>query len=230
MVREKPKVLSHPRIDLAKLRARMRLQSSQTIYSILDDALDLLPSAKLEELIGRYLSLDDLRQDVATPKGDSPDRLRTEAEAFAASSRRGDYFDSFDVNSKNCTEQSPGTMSWIAECNRLLDRCVALASRQRKVSEVVASFELLFDLIDDAGSFEFDIIFFADEGGVYEFGIQWQSVMDAWFECFARQTTRDGSYDQRVAAIIELGGQIAGEAHQCMAQTVSNRRTPRSTK
>jgi len=221
--------VSRKRIDMAMLRTKVRGLSHGTIFEMLDDALDLLPPARLEQLVGRYLRHDDLRPIAGGTKRDSPSNLRTDVEEFAVASRRGDYFEAFDVNSKNCTEQSNGTMAWIAECNRLLDRCVALSTRKRDIGDVAASFEVLFDLIDDAGSFDFDIVFFADEGGTYEFGIRWSTVMEAWFVSFALHSSRDGSYKQRVAAIIERGGELAGEAHQRMARTVRNRKPPPTT-
>jgi hypothetical protein len=152
------------------------------IFAMLDDAFDLLPRATLEHLVNRYIRHVDRRADPDAPRRDAPRNLRTAVEGFASACRRGDYFETFDVNSKNCTEQSNGTIAWIAECIRLLDRCVALSTPKRDIGDVAASFEMLFDLIDDAGSFDFEIVFFADEGGTYEFGIEWSTVMEAWFE------------------------------------------------
>lgn len=218
--------MSRPKIDLPKLRAKVRGLPHSAIYSMLDQAFDLLPPTKLETLISPYLSTDTLRKDKPDTERDSPKRLRVAVEEFAAASRRGDYYQTFSVNWKNCTEQSNGTIAWIAECNRLLDRCVTLAPRRRGVGDVVLSFELLFDLIEAVDAFKIDIIFFADEGGAYEIGVQWGTVMDAWFESFTRHTLKDGSYDRRVAAILERGDKFAGEAHQQMARAVRNRRPP----
>jgi hypothetical protein len=193
---------------------------------MLDEAFGLMPSAKLERLVGGYLRVEDLRPDEAGRKLDSARRLRGAVEEFDTASRRGDYYEPFAVDSRNCSEQSNGTTAWIAECNRLLDRCVALSSRRHGVADVVASFEMLFDLIDVVDTFEDDIIFFADEGGAYEIGVGWGTVMEAWFGCFARHAAREGSYDRRVAAILERGNQCAGEARRRMAPTVQNRKPP----
>lgn len=53
-------VVSRPRIDLQKLRKRLRLQKDHTICAMLDEALETLPPAKLERLVSRYLSIDEL--------------------------------------------------------------------------------------------------------------------------------------------------------------------------
>lgn len=194
---------------------------------MLDEAFDLLPPARLQQLVGRYLHLETLVPTDPGPKRESPKRLRTAVEALATASRRGDYYEAFDVNSKNCNEQSNGTIAWIAECNRLLDRAVTLSPRRRGAGDVVAAFELLFDLIDDVDACGgVEILFFADEGGAYEIGVPWGTVMDAWFDCFARHAAKAGSYEQRAAAIIERGLERAGEASQRMARTVSKREPP----
>lgn len=174
------------RIDLAKLRNRVRIQPHETVYAMLDNAFDLLTAANLTKLIRQHLPLEDLHRDEPEPKRDSLRRLRVAVEAFAAASHRGDYFDPFDVNSRNYTEQSNGTTAWIGECNRLLSRCVERTSHQRTTDGVMSTFELLFDLIEQAVSCEFDILFFADEGGVWSLGFDWPSVARAWFDCTKR--------------------------------------------
>lgn len=218
--------MTSDRVDVTKLREQVRGLSHKTIFSMLDDAFELLSPAQLEELLGPYLRLEELRRETPAPLQDNPARLRAAVEQFAAASHRGDYYEAFAVNSRNCNEQSNGTIAWIAECHRLLDRAMALSSRRRGVGDVVAAFELLFDLIDDVDGCEDDVVFWADEGGAYEIGVKWGTVMEAWFDCFARNATEDGSYEQRVAAIIERGLERAGEASQRMARTVSKREPP----
>jgi hypothetical protein len=196
------------------------------VFSMLDEAFDLLPPARLRQLVGRYLHLEDLGPTDPGPNRETPKRLRTAVEAFATASRRGDYYEAFDVNSKNCNEQSNGTIAWIAECHRLLDRAVKLSTRRRGAGDVVAAFELLFNLIDDVDACDVEILFFADEGGAYEIGVPWGTVMEAWFDCFAHHAAKGGCYEQRVAAIIERGCKGAGEASQRMARTVWKREPP----
>lgn len=218
-------------VDLAKLRAMLRKQPRQTIYSMLDEAVGLLPKAKLEKLAARYLYVEGLRPD-APPSTSAPRGLFAEVEAFAKASRRGEYFETFNVNSKNCTEESNGTSAWIAECNRLLDRCVARAKakRQRDQAEVIASFDILFGLIDQVASCDLDIIFFADEGGLWSFGIDWPTVLSAWLACFAAHAKDDATYEQRVAEV--LGGhELSGtEVSMKLARALRNRAASRTAK
>lgn len=157
--------------DLAKVRAYLRNMSHQHLFAMLDEAVGLLPKAKLDLLVRRHVSPEHMQKEIPTSK--SRPTLRAEVSDFVERSRRGDYFESFNVNSKNCTEQSNGTTAWIADCNRLLDRCVARAKGKGGRSEALEAIESLFDIIDLAASCEIDVVFFADEGGLWSFGIDW---------------------------------------------------------
>lgn len=189
-------------IDRAKLRAVLRKLSRETIYYMLDEAIGLLPKAKLERLARRYISAEQLRPDAPPPTRG----LLAETEAFALASRRGDYFETFNVNSKNCTQKSSGTLGWIVECNRLMDRCVLLAKRRGSQAEPSAAFGILFDLLRQIDLGEIDIVFFADEAGSWQVGIDWSEVLPAWFTCFARQAVDDETYEHRVAEVLDWFG------------------------
>ena len=181
--------------DLARVRSFLRKMSHQYLFAMLDEALALLPKAKLDLLVRRYVSQEPMQKE--GPRSKSRRTLRAEVSDFVERSRRGDYFESFNVNSKNFTEQSNGTSAWIADCNRLLDRCVARAKVKRGRSEVLEAIESLFDVIDLAASCEMDIVFFADEGGLYSFGIDWKAVIEAWVTCAAHVEVCDGDIEAR---------------------------------
>ncbi|MCA8977987.1 MAG: hypothetical protein KDC98_24895 [Planctomycetes bacterium] len=211
--------MSGPRIDLSKLRRRLRTQAKGTIFSMLDDALDLLSSAKLEQLMGRYMRLDELRSEAPAARVNTPNRLRVAVEEFVAASRHGDYFETFNVNSKNCTEYSNGTAAWIAELNRMLGRCVALSSRRRGAVDVLVAFELLFELMAQASTCELDIVFFADEGGYWEFGVDWSRVGASWLECLGLAKV-DGQRRQRAAEVVERCGRICTGVGEELARAI----------
>ena len=135
----------------------------------------------------------------------SPRRLGIAVEEFAEASRRGDYFETFNVNSKNCSEQSNGTVAWISELGRRLDQCVAYSSRQRGAGDVLIAFELLFELMEQAASCESEIVFFADEGGLWDFSVDWSRVVTAWLECLGLAKL-EGTRRQRVGDLVERCG------------------------
>jgi hypothetical protein len=93
---------------------------------MLDDAIDLLPQAKLNKIAAKYLDLKRLRPD--SDKKDA--NVLVDVKAFDKASRACEYYESFVVNSKNYMEQSTGTTAWISEYRRLLDRCVVEEKRE----------------------------------------------------------------------------------------------------
>lgn len=125
------RAVSRSPIDLSKLRRRLRAQRKDAIFAMLDDALGLLSPVDLEQLIAPYVVLDELRVEETAPRVNTPSCVRIAVERFVEASRRGDYFETFNVNSKNCTELSNGTVAWIAEIGRMLEQCVASSPQRR---------------------------------------------------------------------------------------------------
>lgn len=203
--------------DLAKVGAYLRKMSHHDLFAMLDEAVGLLPKAKLDLLPRRYVSREHMQKEI--PK--SRPALRADVRDFVERSRRGDYFESFQVNSKNCTEQSNGTTAWIADCNRLLDRCVARAKVRRGRSEALEAIESLLDIIDLAASCELDVVFFADEGGLWSFGIDWKAVIEAWVTCAAHVEVKDGDIEARATKVLTRFGKAgAGIGRAAAARRV----------
>lgn len=114
-------------------------------------------------------------------------RVLARVKAFSDASLRHEYYDSFAVNSKNFMDKSEGTEEWIAECEQLLGDLVDFAEKGDP-AEVRQAFEGIFALLTrmDAGE---DIVFFADEGGSWQVGVDWPKVLPAWFRCLATTAT-----------------------------------------
>ena len=68
------------------------------------------------------------------------------------------------------------------------------------------AFEILFDVIDLAASCDRDIVFFADEGGLWSFGIAWKPVFEAWVTCAANIEVDDDAFEARVAKTLARFG------------------------
>ena len=103
-------------------RRRVRLLHARRCHR--PPAIDLLPPANLAKLVSGYLDVKQLR-----PDGPGKKNLLAEVRAFDTASRAGKYYESFNVNSKNFMDKSTGTRAFIADCNRLLERCVAQTSK-----------------------------------------------------------------------------------------------------
>lgn len=183
-------------IDRDKLRAALRRLGDEYVFNMLDDAIDLLPPAKLARLVSGYLDVKQLR-----PDGPGKKNLLAEVRAFDTASRAGKYYESFNVNSKNFMDKSPGTRAFIADCNRLLERCVAQTSKG-DVAESREAIELIHGVIRHIDECHDDVIFFADEGGSWQVGVDWAKVLPAWFACLSR-TTEPDEYARRVVEIVD---------------------------
>jgi hypothetical protein len=144
----------------------------------------------------QYIDLNRLRPDVPRD-GD----LFGEVTEFARASRAREFYESFNVDSKNFTEKSNGTRSWIATCRRLLARLVA---RSTKIDpgRIRTALETIFGLLRRIDEGCDDVIFFADEGGSWQVGVDWKTVFDAYFACFSK-TAEPDEYARRVVAIID---------------------------
>jgi len=183
-------------IDRDRLRAALKLLPNHEVYYMLGEALEMLPLKKLEKLVKRYLNMSQLRSEIQSTKS-----LLDEVKAFEQASLRGDYYESFDVNSKNCSELSNGTRSWILQFNRLLDRCVAAVKMGSKI-EIRTALESCFGLLRHIDECLDDVIFFADEGGSWQVGVDWNKVLPAYFACLS-ETAPPEEYAARVVELID---------------------------
>ena len=185
-------------IDRDKLRAAVRKLGHEYVLYMLDDAIALLSPAKLHKIARKYLDLNSLRPNSQMKRKAS---LLTAVKAFDKASRAGEYYESFMVNSKNYMEQSTGTTAWIAEYRRLLDRCVA-EEKNNTPAEVREAFDILFGLLDCIDECNDDVIFFADEGGSWQVGVDWERVLPPWFRVLSA-TAAPREYAQRVTALLK---------------------------
>ena len=184
-------------IDRDKLRAEVCKLGSEYLFSMLDDAIELLPLAKLHKIAKKHLDLKRLRPDAE--KATRPSLL-ADVKRFEKASLAGEYYESFGVNSKNYTQQSAGTSAWIAEYLRLLDRCVINAKKSNP-ADVRQAMDILFGLLDHIDKGNDDVIFFADEGGSWQVGVDWAKVLPVWFKILSA-TAEPEEYAERITALL----------------------------
>ncbi len=201
-------------IDRDKLRIALRRLSDKEIYHLLSKAVEMLPAAKLQRLVRGYLNMAGLR-----PDGHKPDDILVEAKTFEAASLRGDYYESFSVNYRYCTELSKGTRAWISEFHHLLDRCIAAARKDDSATERGA-FEICFGLLRHIDECLDDVIFFADEGGSWQVGVDWLRVFPAWFRCLSA-TSQPEEYATQVIAVVDEFEHYARDKHLSSARRVA---------
>jgi hypothetical protein len=184
-------------IDRDRLRAAVRKLGDDYVRYMLDDAIGLLPPAELHKIAKKYLDLRRLRPD---PEKATEATLLADVRLFEKASLAGEYYESFGVNSRNYTQKSAGTSSWIAAFRRLLDRCVASVTKENP-AEVREAMDILFGLLNLIDEGNDDVIFFADEGGSWQVGVDWARVLPAWFKVLSISAAPE-DFAQRVTALL----------------------------
>lgn len=207
----------HIQIDRDKLRAAVRKLGNEYVFYMLDDAIELLPPAKLYTIAKKYLDLNRLRPDAeqTTRLG-----LLADVKRFEKKSLAGEYYESFDVNSKNCMEKSAGTCAWIAEHDRLLNRCVTSA-KGSELAEVRQAMDSLFGLLDHIDECLDDVVFFADEGGSWQVGVDWEKVLPVWFKVLAA-TAEPQEYATRITTVLSAHYSYGRDKMLAVARRTAN--------
>lgn len=184
------------KIDRDKLRAVVRRLDLDSCIDVLNDALAMLPSTRLKHLAERHFNVPSLLVSTLGPSA-----LLAEICAFDKASRAGEYYEDFNVNSKNFMEVSGGTKTWIAECERLLACCVKAVGK-KGAAKLREAFEIIFALLEHVDKCLDDVVFFADEAGSWQVGVDWMEVLPAWFVCLA-PTVEPDEYARRVVGVVD---------------------------
>jgi hypothetical protein len=162
--------MPNPKIDPDKLRVATKRLKRDTLLMLLDRAFDQIPKPRLADVIKDFVDLEK----VSTTK-DSGSKLLSEIKRFQKESLGGEYYESFNVNSHNFMDTSESTETWIAECERLFNRCVAEENRSNpKLTR--EAMDILFDLLRHIDDGYDDVVFFADEGGSWQVGKKWSGT------------------------------------------------------
>ena len=185
------------------------------VYYLLDKAIELLPPTKLLKLARCHFTDAQIAERLA-PDVDRNEDLVAEVKQFEKESLAGKYYDSFDVNSKNYMDVSMGTRAWFSDFRRLFQRCVANA----KVVEPMRlrdAFDTLFGLLDHIDECHDDVIFFADEGGSWQVGLDWREVLPAYFKCLSA-CAEPQEYAARVVAVVDKHERFSRDKYLAVAR------------
>ena len=98
---------------------------------------------------------------------------------------------------------SRGTAAFIAECHRLL-HLLCRASLAGRPRDARAGLELLFVLFREIDRFEVDIVYFADEAGAWQIGVDWREALPAWIRGVAAEASPEEFAAKVVRAIEEF--------------------------
>lgn len=210
------------RIDWEVLEPALRKLKKDDLLQLLQDAYQELPASRVVSVFGKWVDVTTFMS--STPA--APRRLLDAVQRFHADSLAGQYYEEFNVNSQNFMEKSEGTELWISECNQLFDKCVELSGRGHH-AEVCSAMDLLFELLAQIDTGSDAIIFFADEGGSWQVGVDDERVLLAYFASLAA-VAKSEEYADRAAEIIERHGshnrdKLLKAARKAAAPAVSKR-------
>jgi hypothetical protein len=176
--------MTPPRVDIDKLRVRLRRMSRSDLLAVAERAIEIVPRQKLSALVGDSVGLDGLTQG---QPGVTP--LLADVKNFQEASLRGHYYESFNANSQNFMDKSKGTEEFIAEFNRLIGKCIRAAPKPKGSQSVREAFELLFELLRRIDEDPDSIVFFSDEAGSWQVGVDYCEALPAYFQCLAATTS-----------------------------------------
>ncbi len=166
-----------PQIDRELVREEVQHLDRGALLIVVDRALDLLSDEQLLKALDRTIAAEAL---AAT--SERLESLVELAQRFSDECLAGEYYEDHNPRHWHESDLSPGTERFIADCHRLLDRCIDTAEHaDHEASQ--AALQLIFSVmraIDMGGD---DILFFVDDGGPWQFGIDWRRVLDTWFDC-----------------------------------------------
>ncbi len=195
-------------------RELTRLKKTE-LLEILGLAFEALPRTRLPDVFGDQVDLDTIG---GMRKSISGGTLLKKVRQFHQDSLNGRHRQGFNVNSRNYREVSDGTKTWIAEVNALFSQAI-VASEDGHPRHVREAMDLLFDLLNRIDDGE-DFIFFADEQGSWQVGVEYKKVFPAYFKVLA--TTADAKeYGDRVHELITLFERYNKDNHLKVAKKIA---------
>lgn len=155
-------------------RERLLILAARTVDRLAVDDLEVL--------------LADHERGTPTPEGPHrEDSLVGAVEHFCTEARSGAYFQELWTKGKyRSFLPSPKTEEFGAKLTLLLDLCVAEAE-DADPKEVCGAYEMLLGLLQEIDRFDRDdIVFWADEPGTWQLGIDWARVIPPYLRCLAK--------------------------------------------
>ena len=87
-------------------------------------------------------------------------------------------------------------------------------------SERSSAFEICFCLLRRTDKCTDDFLFFADEGGSWQVGVDWTKVLPAWFECLSPVAGPE-EYASRVFGVVNAFIRCGRDMHIMAAKRVA---------
>ena len=117
-------------------------------------------------------------------------------------------------------EKFEGTEAFIAEFDRLIGKCVR-AAEQEPQPPVREAFERLFVLLRRIDDDPDSVVFFADEAGSWQVGVDWRKTLPAYFRCLAHDAAGE-DFAREVDRAITDFADYERPRHLAAARRVAN--------
>ena len=160
----------------------IRTLERERLLILLARTLDRMTTNDLEALLA------DHERGTSTPTASRRDGSLVEVvEHFCEEARSGTYFQEWWAKGKYGSYiPSPKTEEFGAKTTLLLHLCVAEA-KEGNPKEVCAAYEMILGLLEEIDRFDRDdIVFWADEPGTWQLGIDWVRVIPPYLRCLAK--------------------------------------------
>jgi hypothetical protein len=76
-----------------------------------------------------------------------------------------------------------------------------ISAKKTNPAELRKAMDILFDLLSHIDKGHDDVIFFADEGGSWQVGVDWATVLPVWFKVLSA-TAEPEEYAERITALL----------------------------
>lgn len=138
----------------------------------------------------------------------------------------GSYYEYVEINNRGTQALSHGTQAFIAEFDRLINQCVAFANKNPGVA-VRTAFDFLFSMLRKIDEATDDFLFFADDGGVLNIGVDWRHVFPSYFQCLAVSEAEDAYFSAAESVVDDFAWesreQYLSDAREIFAGQQSHR-------
>lgn len=184
-------------MDLTTVRTELRALNRNSLLIIAERAIELIPATQLSTLLSDFVHVETSLAEASRVSVAQLDDVRK----FYDAAMGGEYYETVEINSRGRREQSDCNDAFIAEFHRLLHRCIQTAD-QEAPSGLRESFELLFGLLRHIDEGNADVLYFTDDGGSLDVGVNWRAALPAYFNCLTN-TSSPMEFARRVVEAIE---------------------------
>jgi hypothetical protein len=174
----------HAPIDRQKLRAQLRELDRGALLVLLERALDRISDTSTFEVVRDYLRPAQLPSATPAPP------LLDEVLAWSKAALAGAYYEDYLVTSSNFDLHSNSVDHFIADFDRLLARVLSSVETE-SAADVREMIELMIAPLRRLDEGMDDVLFFGDEGGSWQIGVNWDEVFSIYFRVLAETATPD---------------------------------------